>query len=108
KPVYIRLRREKTNLFLCIDPKDTMTDVKVKLCGALKLDKTPDNIRLLMPTQWDNKYDLLEDAWTMSKANLSNDALVYFVFFDSNRGRFTLYNELLVPINSLLTLLYVR
>ncbi|KAL0094763.1 hypothetical protein F4703DRAFT_1912033 [Phycomyces blakesleeanus] len=86
KPVYIRLRREKTNLFLCIDPKDTMTDVKVKLCGALKLDKTPDNIRLLMPTQWDNKYDLLEDAWTMSKANLSNDALVYFVFFDSNRG----------------------
>ncbi|KAI9028281.1 hypothetical protein CLU79DRAFT_559156 [Phycomyces nitens] len=87
KPIYIRLRREKTSVFLCISPKDTMAEIKEKLCGALKLQKTPENIRLLLPKQGDNKYELLEDSWTMTRANLSNDALVYFVFFDSSKGR---------------------
>ncbi|CEP18759.1 hypothetical protein [Parasitella parasitica] len=82
KPTYIRAKRETTTLFLCIEPKDTLEQVKTKLCQALDNKKTNDEVRLLVDGKNKGDYSELENT----KA-LENNLIVYYVYFDTNEGQ---------------------
>ncbi|GAN02954.1 hypothetical protein MAM1_0031d02404 [Mucor ambiguus] len=82
KPTYIRAKREKTTLFLCTEPKDSLEQVKTKLCQALDNKKTSDEVRLLVDGKTKGEYSVLEDTKT-----LENNAIVYFVYYDRNDGQ---------------------
>ncbi|KAI8888574.1 hypothetical protein K501DRAFT_240082 [Backusella circina FSU 941] len=82
KPTYIRAKREKTTLFLCIDPKDSLNTIKNKLCLALDNKKTTDEIRILVDSKLKGEYTILEDS-----KGLENNAIVYFVYFDRVEGQ---------------------
>ncbi|KAI8393403.1 uncharacterized protein BYT42DRAFT_550932 [Radiomyces spectabilis] len=82
-PIYIRAKRNKTNLFLYVNLKDTIAEVKSKLCAALGGDRTPEEIRLFLDKS-DAEPALLEDKKTVDQSNVTNDALVFFVFYDKD------------------------
>ncbi|CAO0797010.1 unnamed protein product [Mucor circinelloides] len=81
KPTYIRAKREKTTLFLCIEPKDSLEQVKTKLCQALENKKTNDEVRLLVDGKTKGDYSVLENTKT-----LENNSIVYYVYYDRNDG----------------------
>lgn len=81
KPTYIRAKNEKTTLFLCIETKDTLDQVKTKLCQALDNKKTNDEVRLLVDGKNKGGYTVLENTKT-----LENNSIVYFVYYDRNEG----------------------
>ncbi|KAL9545035.1 hypothetical protein MBANPS3_007334 [Mucor bainieri] len=82
KPTYIRAKREKTTLFLCIELKDTLEQVKTKLCQALDNKKTNDEVRLLVDGKSAGDYSVLENTKT-----LENNGIVYYVYYDRNDGQ---------------------
>ncbi|KAL7316264.1 hypothetical protein PS15m_005385 [Mucor circinelloides] len=82
KPTYIRAKREKTTLFLCIEPKDSLEQVKTKLCQALENKKTNDEVRLLVDGKTKGDYSVLENTKT-----LENNSIVYYVYYDRNDGQ---------------------
>ncbi|KAG2193171.1 hypothetical protein INT46_010996 [Mucor plumbeus] len=82
KPTYIRAKKEKTTLFLCIETKDTLDQVKTKLCQALDNKKTNDEVRLLVDGKNKGDYTVLENTKT-----LENNSIVYFVYYDRNEGQ---------------------
>lgn len=68
-------------MFLCIDPKDSLDQVKTKLCHALDNKKTKDEVRLLVDGKKEGEYTVLES----SKA-LENSGIVYFVYLNKENG----------------------
>ncbi|KAI7889140.1 uncharacterized protein EV154DRAFT_515542 [Mucor mucedo] len=76
---YIRAKREKTILFLCIDLKDTVDQLKTKLCQALDNKKSSDDIRILVDGKREGEYKVLEDV-----KFLDNSDIVYFVYLQGN------------------------
>ncbi|CAO3608426.1 unnamed protein product [Mucor hiemalis] len=83
--MYIRAKREKTILFLCIAPKLTVDQIKTKLCEALDNGKTKDDVRLLVEGKKEGEYTLLESA-----KFLENSDVVYFVYL--NQGQWETVN----------------
>ncbi|KAI8637413.1 hypothetical protein BD408DRAFT_395707 [Parasitella parasitica] len=81
KPIYIRAKREKTTLFLCVEAKDTLEQVKTKLCQALGNDKTNEEVRLLVDGKKKGEYSVLENS-----KQLENNLMVYFVYYDTSDG----------------------
>lgn len=75
--MYIRAKREKTILFLCITPKLSVDQVKTKLCEALGNGKTKDEVRILVEGKKEGEYTLLE-----SVKSLENNDVVYFVYLN--------------------------
>jgi hypothetical protein len=69
-------------LFLCIDPKkDTLNQVKTKLCQALDNKKTSEEVRLLVEGTNKGEFTLLDNVKT-----LENNDIVYFIYFDREDG----------------------
>ncbi|KAI8329268.1 hypothetical protein EDC96DRAFT_60315 [Choanephora cucurbitarum] len=79
--MYIRAKREKTVLFLCTDPTDSVDEIKTKLCQALDNKKTNDEVRLLVEDKSKSGFAVLENP-----KSLENNGVVYFVYFDKNEG----------------------
>ncbi|ORX46090.1 hypothetical protein DM01DRAFT_1339736 [Hesseltinella vesiculosa] len=98
KPMYIRVHRQKSIVFLCIEPKDTIKKIKGKLCSVTATEKTSDEVRLYVDTSKNdlasgkssdfnpNTLRLLDDAQTAEAASLENNMTVYLVYFDSDKG----------------------
>ncbi|KAI7906775.1 uncharacterized protein BX663DRAFT_497548 [Cokeromyces recurvatus] len=86
KLTYIRAKREKTNVFLCIQKLDSVDDVKAKLCKALSNEKKPEEIRLLV-NGTKEEYTILENT-----KSLENNQVVYYVYFDRNEGEWEKVN----------------
>lgn len=89
KSMYIRAKREKTILFLCIAPKLTVDQIKTKLCEALDNGKTKDDVRLLVEGKKEGEYTLLESA-----KSLENSDVVYFVYL--NQGKIVFLSTLFI------------
>jgi len=66
---------------LCIEPKDSLEQVKTKLCQALENKKTNDEVRLLVDGKTKGDYSVLENTKT-----LENNSIVYYVYYDRNDG----------------------
>ncbi|KAI9255831.1 hypothetical protein EDC94DRAFT_219498 [Helicostylum pulchrum] len=79
KPIYIRAKREKTTVFLCIESSSSMEQVKTKLCQALDNKKTSKDIRILADGRREGEYINVEDV-----KSLQNNDLVYFVYLQEN------------------------
>ncbi|KAI8988237.1 hypothetical protein BDF20DRAFT_313830 [Mycotypha africana] len=79
---YIRAKREKTILYLCIDKKDSIDQIKQSLCKALNNGKTSDEVRLLVEGNTKGEYKLLESAKALENADI-----VYFVYYDRDQGQ---------------------
>lgn len=90
KSMYIRAKREKTILFLCIETsKLTVDQIKTKLCEALDNGKTKDDVRLLVEGKKEGEYTLLE-----SVKSLENSDVVYFVYL--NQGKVVFLSTLFI------------
>lgn len=66
---------------MCIEPKDSLEQVKTKLCQALENKKTNDEVRLLVDGKTKGDYSVLENTKT-----LENNSIVYYVYYDRNDG----------------------
>ncbi|KAI9471974.1 MAG: hypothetical protein EXX96DRAFT_582451 [Benjaminiella poitrasii] len=86
KIMYIRAKREKTSVFLCIQKSDSVQDIKTQLCKAIDEDKKPDEVRLLVSGHG-NDHVVLENT-----KNLENDQVVYYVYFDRTEGEWEKIN----------------
>lgn len=95
--MYIRAKREKTILFLCIAPKISVDQAKAKLCEALGNGKTIDEVRLLVEGKKEGEYILLENM-----KSLENNDVVYFVYLNDGNvaGHFLLFLVLILTSSS--------
>ncbi|KAI8075923.1 uncharacterized protein B0P05DRAFT_546944 [Gilbertella persicaria] len=80
--MYIRAKRARTILFLCVEPTNSLEEVKTKLCQALDNKKTSDEVRLFVDAKNKGEYTLLENPKV-----LENNDVVYFVYFDREEGQ---------------------
>ncbi|KAI8097323.1 uncharacterized protein BX664DRAFT_292804 [Halteromyces radiatus] len=90
RPTYIRVKRDKTIVFLCIKLDDTILNIKEKLVTAMSISKPVEDLRLYLDTTSEHQTltgRVLEDHQTAKSAELVNDALVYLVYFDHNLGK---------------------
>ncbi|CAO3641735.1 unnamed protein product [Cunninghamella blakesleeana] len=88
QPVYIRVKRNKSVVFLCIELKDTILNIKNKLNTVMKTSKPIQDIKLYIDSKSNtNKHRVLEDSDTAESAGLENDILVYLVYFDHDNGK---------------------
>ncbi|KAI7882469.1 hypothetical protein K492DRAFT_206201 [Lichtheimia hyalospora FSU 10163] len=83
KPLYIRARRDKTVVFLCYQPSDTIATIKGKLCAAIPSSgKTADDIRLYIRRSDGEGYNLLNDASKANASGIQNETDIYYVYGD--------------------------
>lgn len=83
KPLYIRARRDKTVVFLCYHPSDTIATIKDKLCAAIPSSgKKADDMRLYIRRSDGEGYNLLNDASKASASGIQNETEIYFVYGD--------------------------
>ncbi|KAI8344400.1 hypothetical protein BC941DRAFT_408552 [Chlamydoabsidia padenii] len=90
RPLYIRVKREKSICFLCIKPNDTILNIKNQLIPLMAKTKPVDDLRLYIntaPLDAPPTGRLLEDHQTAKNAGLDNDELVYLVYFDHTLGK---------------------
>ncbi|CAO3598697.1 unnamed protein product [Absidia cylindrospora] len=97
RPLYIRVKREKTITFLCIELQDTILSIKEKLIPIMAKSKPVEDIRLYLdttpaaasdtPQQQTVSGRLLEDHQTAKASGLGNDVLVYLIYFDHDHGK---------------------
>lgn len=83
KPLYIRARRDKTVVFLCYHPSDTIATIKDKLCAAIPSSgKKADDMRLYIRRSDGEGYNLLNDASKANASGIQNETEIYFVYGD--------------------------
>ncbi|CAO3701835.1 hypothetical protein G6F70_000815 [Rhizopus microsporus] len=82
KPYYIKAKRQKTIVFLCYQPTDSLEQLKANLCKALDNGKTSKDIKLFLDTDKPDEYIPLEDT-----KSLENISVINFVYFDQDKGQ---------------------
>ncbi|KAI8898646.1 hypothetical protein BC833DRAFT_620140 [Globomyces pollinis-pini] len=78
---YIRVKHQKTTLFVTAKPNESIYKVKVHLSQLLAKQKEPKQIRLLLPSKTSG-YTTLENNSTLEQLGLVNDSVVYMVYQD--------------------------
>ncbi|KAI8980518.1 hypothetical protein BDB01DRAFT_724951, partial [Pilobolus umbonatus] len=79
---YIKLRRQRTFLFLCIPPNSPILYIKKKLCEVLETSKTAEEVRLLIQGRNKDEYIELENS-----KHLETGSTVYYVYYDREEGQ---------------------
>ncbi|CAO3637244.1 unnamed protein product [Cunninghamella echinulata] len=88
QPLYIRVKRNKSIIFLCIELKDTISDIKDRLNTVMKTTTSIQDMKLYIDSKsGNNSRRVLEDTDTAESAGLENDILVYLVYFDHDKGK---------------------
>ncbi|KAI9274251.1 hypothetical protein BY458DRAFT_150945 [Sporodiniella umbellata] len=94
KPYYIKAVREKSFLFLCYQPDQSINEVKSNLCKALDNKKTHEEVRLLIQNDRQGEYTVLEDV-----SDIENGSTVYFVYLDTTEGQWETVNVVQPQLN---------
>ncbi|KAI9263196.1 hypothetical protein BDA99DRAFT_509560 [Phascolomyces articulosus] len=98
KLLYIRVRRNKSIVFLCYAAHDTIQNIKQKLCIAQPgCNKSPDQIRLYIRRS--DQYSLLNDSDTVSSAGLESESDIYFVYQDEDGKWEEVHTEAYEPLD---------
>eukprot|EP00882_Tetradesmus_deserticola_P008288 GHRQ01008738.1.p1 GENE.GHRQ01008738.1~~GHRQ01008738.1.p1 ORF type:complete len:119 (+),score=50.12 GHRQ01008738.1:586-942(+) len=77
--MYIRVKRQKTTVFLQVEPTDTVLEVKQKLQALL--DKAPGKLQLLKEVrEASGQYLPLDDAKKLADLKVENDDVVAMAY----------------------------
>uniref|UniRef100_A0A383V3P7 Ubiquitin-like domain-containing protein n=1 Tax=Tetradesmus obliquus TaxID=3088 RepID=A0A383V3P7_TETOB len=77
--MYIRVKRQKTTVFLQVEPTDTVLEVKQKLQALL--DKSPDKLQLLREVrEASGQWLPLDDAKKLAELKVENDDVLALAY----------------------------
>jgi len=81
----IKVKRQKTIIFIEAYVSDTILTIKNKICKALRNEKEPSDIRLQLESHRipNEQYSSLDDDATIEELGLSNNTILYMTFWIS-------------------------
>lgn len=83
--MYIRVKRQKTTVFLQVEPTDTVLEVKQKLQALL--DKSPDKLQLLREVrEASGQWLPLDDAKKLAELKVENDDVLALAYAQEDGG----------------------
>ncbi|ORY82227.1 hypothetical protein LY90DRAFT_282222 [Neocallimastix californiae] len=84
----IKVKRQKTIIFIEAYVTDNILTIKNKICKALRNEKEPSDIRLQLESHKfpNEQYSSLDDDATIGELGLSNNTILYMTYWISKDG----------------------
>ncbi|KAL6612567.1 hypothetical protein U3516DRAFT_901557, partial [Neocallimastix sp. 'constans'] len=81
----IKVKRQKTIIFIEAYVTDNILTIKNKICKALRNEKEPSDIRLQLESHKfpNEQYSSLDDDATIGELGLSNNTILYMTYWIS-------------------------
>eukprot|EP00878_Enallax_costatus_P027251 GHUV01029316.1.p3 GENE.GHUV01029316.1~~GHUV01029316.1.p3 ORF type:complete len:108 (+),score=44.26 GHUV01029316.1:368-691(+) len=83
--MYIRVKRQKTTVFLQVEPTDTVLEIKQKLQGLI--EQPPDKVQLHKQLA-NGSYEQLEDSKKLADLKVENDDVVAMCYMQEDGSGF--------------------
>ncbi|KAJ3308535.1 hypothetical protein HDV04_001158 [Boothiomyces sp. JEL0838] len=81
--MYIRVKHQKTIIFVNTKPTDSIYKFKQSIVQMLQKQKETKQIRLLLSTK--DGYSVCENNSTIDQLGLVNDSVLYMVYLDESQ-----------------------